>query len=107
MLNICDKNTITNFVNIVFSFLHEQLRQTCSNNFECNYLSYHQENNLFEFSFYVYLSLQDLFHNCNSVFNLDIQQIKELIRNGKHGNNEQHKEDEKYKVDEKYKDEKI
>ncbi|CRH02712.1 conserved Plasmodium membrane protein, unknown function [Plasmodium relictum] len=81
LLNISDSNTIHNFVNFILIFLHNHLISISSDKWENDYISYKEENNLFEFSFFVYLSIQDLCINGSSIFNYNIQKIKNFLKN--------------------------
>ncbi|CRG93594.1 conserved Plasmodium membrane protein, unknown function [Plasmodium gallinaceum] len=81
LINIGDSNIIHNFVNFIFTFLYNELINISSNKWENNYISYKEENNLFEFSFFIYLSIQDLCVNSSSVFNYNIQKIKNILKN--------------------------
>ncbi|SBT80970.1 conserved Plasmodium protein, unknown function [Plasmodium malariae] len=83
LLNISDRNTIENFVYFILTYLHNQLITICPNNLDIEFISYRKENNLFEFSFFIYLSMQDLCEKKNRSFfsNYNTQKIKSILKN--------------------------
>ncbi|GAW83666.1 hypothetical protein, conserved [Plasmodium gonderi] len=80
LLNLCDRNIIQNFLNYIFTFLHDKFIAISPNKWETDFMTYKKEDNFYEFSFFLYSSVQDLCNDKFAFFAFSRERIKNSLQ---------------------------